>query len=86
MNVSGDMSQNTETTRVKFKDTECVGCGKCSTACSFNALVPTSGWETVENAMMAGKTMVAVLAPATRVGLAEAMGMGFGTTAEAQLI
>lgn len=37
-------------------------------------------------AKKAGKKLIAVLAPATRVGISEAMGMAPGTTGEAQLV
>lgn len=39
-------------------------------------------WDKVETELKAKKIMVAVLAPSTRVGIAEAMGMPVGVSAE----
>lgn len=83
---NGDNNQNTEFTRVRLENTNCTGCGGCSTACPNNVIRPRSEWYEVVHAKDEGKILVAVIAPATRVGIAEAMGMEAGQSAEAQLI
>ncbi|CAL5996121.1 FeFe-hydrogenase_1 [Hexamita inflata] len=83
---NGDNSANTTTTRVALDLTNCCGCGQCTNACSFGAITPTSRVDEIAKAKAAGKKLVAVFAPATRVGISEAMGMAPGTSGEAQLI
>lgn len=78
--------QNTDTTRVLIEETSCVGCGQCSAACNLGAIKPVSHLERVLEAKAAGKKLVAMIAPATRVGIAEAMGLPIGSQALAQLV
>ena len=84
--VSGKESMNTDTTRVSMHDTDCVGCGQCITNCVPGAITPADAISDMQVAMEQGKTMVAMLAPATRIGIAEGMGMPIGQSAEAQTI
>ncbi|KAH0570379.1 FeFe-hydrogenase 4 [Spironucleus salmonicida] len=77
---------NDESHRVRLDTTDCVGCGNCVSACPTNALQPRNQISEVEQAMKSNKILIAVLAPATRVGLAEAFGMGVGATCERQLV
>jgi len=51
--------------------------------CTAGALQPFSEVEEIQVAIKQKKTMVAVLAPATRVGLSEVMGMPCGASCEA---
>ncbi|KAH0575659.1 FeFe-hydrogenase 1 [Spironucleus salmonicida] len=83
---SGDSSGNTDTTRIKLDSSNCIGCGQCITVCGFGSIYPTSRVSEIWEAKQAGKKLIAVLAPATRVGLSESMGQEPGTTCEAQLI
>lgn len=83
ISVKGDNSANTETTRVKLAESACCGCGQCSNACAFGAIHPTSNVQEVKDSK---KIKIAVLAPATRVGVAEAMGMPVGVSGERQLV
>jgi ferredoxin len=83
---NGDETKNTKTTRVALDQTCCIGCGQCTNACAFGAMVPNCRIPEIFEAKKAGKKMVAVLAPATRVGISEAMGMPLGSTGEAQLV
>ncbi|EKE37395.1 Fe-hydrogenase, putative [Entamoeba nuttalli P19] len=77
---------NDDKTRVLIDESDCVGCGQCSSACNFGAIKPVSHIERVFEAKKAGKKLVAMIAPATRVGIAEAMGLPIGTSAMAQLV
>jgi len=79
-------SENTETTRVMINESACVGCGHCSTACNFGAITVVNYNDDIFAAKAAGKKLIAMIAPATRIGVAEAMGMPAGTTALSQLI
>ncbi|CAL6006416.1 FeFe-hydrogenase_1 [Hexamita inflata] len=84
--INGNNAQNTETTRVKMDDTNCIGCGQCVTSCTTGAIEPANRTAEIFTAKQAGQILVAVMAPSTRVGMAEGMGMGIGTTAEAQTV
>jgi len=68
-------------------DTDCVGCGQCVSVCPTGALVVKSQidrfWEMVHDRHH--KTVVQV-APAVRVGLAEAFGMPQGTPVMGKLV
>ncbi|KAH0575796.1 FeFe-hydrogenase 6 [Spironucleus salmonicida] len=77
---------NDETHRIRLDTTDCVGCGNCVSACPTNAFQPRNQVQEVLEALQSNKVKVAVLAPATRVGLAEAFGMGVGATCERQLV
>ncbi|ELP84258.1 iron-dependent hydrogenase, putative [Entamoeba invadens IP1] len=78
--------QNTDLTRILLKDTDCVGCGHCTSVCNFGALKPLDPFDAIMEAKKNGKKLVAMIAPSTRLGVAECMGMPIGTTALAQLV
>ncbi|CAL6006440.1 FeFe-hydrogenase_1 [Hexamita inflata] len=84
--VTGKNHENTETSRVKMMDTNCIGCGQCAVNCSTGAMQPANKCSDIQVAKAQGLTLVAVMAPSTRVGVAEAMGMGIGFSAEAQTV
>ena len=78
--------ENTDTTRVLISESTCIGCGQCSTVCNFGAITVNNHLDRVLEAKKAGKKLVALIAPATRIGITEAMGMPIGTSAMAQLV
>ncbi|KAL7716726.1 4Fe-4S ferredoxin-type domain-containing protein [Entamoeba marina] len=85
-NKKNPTQENTDTTRVLIDESDCVGCGQCSGICNFGAIKPISHIERVFAAKAEGKKIIAMIAPATRVGIAEAMGLPIGSQAMAQLV
>ncbi|ELP93041.1 iron-dependent hydrogenase, putative [Entamoeba invadens IP1] len=77
---------NTDTTRVLIEETDCVGCGQCSNVCNFGAITPVDHITRTFEAKAAGKKLVAMIAPATRIGIAEAFGLPMGSQALHQLV
>ncbi|KAJ4456293.1 iron hydrogenase [Paratrimastix pyriformis] len=59
-------------------DTECVACGQCAVFCPSGAIQEQNDVVAVVQAMQAGKVMVAGVAPATRIGLGEQLGLAGG--------
>nr|AAG09783.1 Fe-hydrogenase [Entamoeba histolytica] len=78
--------ENTDKTRVLIDESECTGCGQCSLVCNFGSITPIDHLVDTFKAKEAGKKLVAMIAPSTRLGVAEAMGMPIGSTAMAQLV
>ena len=78
--------ENTETTRVMIQESDCVSCGQCSNACNFKAITTVSYIDQMYEAKAAGKKLVAMIAPSTRVGISEFMGQPFGVASMAQLV
>ena len=85
-NRANPTQENNETQRVLIEETDCVGCGQCSNVCNFGAIKPVSHIERVFEAKKSGKKIIAMIAPATRIGIAEAMGLPMGSSAMAQLV
>lgn len=66
---------------------ECVNCGLCVTVCPTGALTPKSEVEAVWKLLDdPTKTVVAQIAPAVRVALGEAFGMGPNTVVTGQIV
>lgn len=86
----GSTEGNSETARLLLSDSGCVGCGQCTNVCAFQALVPRPELEEVKAQLAShkeqGRHSIALIAPATRVGISEAMGMEPGTSAQRQLV
>ena len=78
--------ENTETTRVMIQESDCVSCGQCSNACNFKAITVMGYEDKIAAAKAAGKKVVAMIAPSTRVGISEFMGQPFGVASMAQLV
>ncbi|KAH0572912.1 FeFe-hydrogenase 5 [Spironucleus salmonicida] len=85
VNAYGSVAEGTE--RNALAGTDCTGCGACVRACPVEALMPAFNIRPVlEQISEKKKVTIAVIAPSTRVGLAEGMGMGVGVTAERQMV
>ncbi|KAJ4456296.1 iron hydrogenase [Paratrimastix pyriformis] len=56
-------------------DTECVACGQCAVFCPSGAIQEQNDVAAVVQAMQAGKVMVAGVAPSSRIGLGEMLGL-----------
>lgn len=64
-------------------DTNCTGCGQCVANCTTGAMQPANNTSEIQVAKQQGLVMIAAVAPSTRVGVAEGMGMKVGAQAEA---
>ncbi len=68
-------------------EVDCVSCGQCVAVCPTGALVAKSSVREVRVALSdPGKVVVAVPAPAVRVGLGEAFGLPAGSNVEGRMV
>jgi NADH-quinone oxidoreductase subunit G len=66
---------------------ECVNCGQCAAVCPTGALTPRSEIDGVWAALSdPGKTVVAQIAPAVRMGIGELFGMPPGESTRGQMV
>jgi NADH-quinone oxidoreductase subunit G len=67
--------------------TECVYCGQCANVCPTGAIVPKSDIESVwKDIFNKEKTVIAQIAPATRVALGEAFGFDSGDNVNGRMV
>ncbi len=65
----------------------CVNCGQCAIVCPTGAIVERDDTAAVFTALQAsGKTVIVQTAPAIRVGIGEAMGMGAGALVTGKMV
>lgn len=69
-----------------FKDSPCILCGQCVSVCPTGALMEVSEIDKVDEAMKAGKYVVAQTAPAVRAALGEEFGMPVGTLVTGKMV
>ncbi|MCL6269617.1 NADH-dependent [FeFe] hydrogenase, group A6 [Sansalvadorimonas sp. 2012CJ34-2] len=67
-------------------DSTCTNCGQCIQACPVGALTIHDDTEHVYEAMEAGKHVIAQVAPAVRITIAEALGENPGTVNKGRLV
>ncbi len=67
-------------------DSPCINCGQCVQACPVGALIVKDETDLVREAIYAGKKVVAQVAPAVRITLAEALGEDPGVVSTGRLV
>ncbi|KAH0569910.1 FeFe-hydrogenase 2 [Spironucleus salmonicida] len=85
VNSRGDVLK--DETRFTLECTDCVGCGACVQICPTGALQPRDNVQELSEKLQCAEIVkIAVIAPSTRVGIAEGMGMPVGSSAERQMV
>ena len=71
-----------------IEETKCIGCGQCTLGCPTGALVEKDGITPVLDVIKNknGRVVVAQIAPAVRINMAEALGVPAGTVTTGKLV
>ena len=69
-----------------FADSPCIQCGQCVNVCPTGALMEHSEIEKVDEALKAGKVVIAQAAPAVRASLGEEFGYPIGTPVTGKMV
>eukprot|EP00033_Pygsuia_biforma_P000533 GCRY01000624.1.p1 GENE.GCRY01000624.1~~GCRY01000624.1.p1 ORF type:complete len:1332 (+),score=494.53 GCRY01000624.1:196-4191(+) len=71
--------------KVKLSETDCISCGQCANVCPVRCVYPMNHTPVFDQAKNDGKICIALTAPASRVGLAEAFGASLSRADPAEL-
>lgn len=73
---------------VEDKNIDCIYCGQCALHCPVASAQEQYDWDDVENILKnkKGKTLIAMIAPSTRISIGEVFGFPYGYNAAGQMV